>query len=169
MISHKNPWKINTPHKTSNKKSKNSDKDKNNENNSKSTLGKFEKIQKQHLEKAKEFVENYNPSSDEDDLDSTDILSMFLNFLFNFICNFFFSQILDGLFQKYSGERSQLSKTQSFLENFLQSGSAICLICIGSIKRNDAVSNSYYLFIFEEKITFIFRFGHVKVVTVFSI
>jgi len=46
---------------------------------------------------------------------------------------------LENVFKSYSGVSSDLEKTQQFLENSFQSGSAICLICIGTVKRVDAV------------------------------
>lgn len=38
------------------------------------------------------------------------------------------------------GTSEDLGRTQNFLEDAFQSGAAICLICIATVKRNDAVS-----------------------------
>ena len=38
------------------------------------------------------------------------------------------------------GANTDLGRTQHFLEEVFQSGAATCLICIGSVKRIDAVS-----------------------------
>lgn len=73
----------------------------------------------EHLQAAKKHIENYESSSDEEDLD----------------CD----ALLKTVFKGYDGDRSQLQKTQEFLENIFQSGAATCLICIATVKRTDYV------------------------------
>lgn len=49
---------------------------------------------------------------------------------------------LDGILKKYSkvgGVTELFKRTQTFLEDALNSGAATCLICIGTIKRVDKV------------------------------
>jgi hypothetical protein len=43
------------------------------------------------------------------------------------------------LYSQVGGRSEDLGRTQRFLEDAFQSGAASCLICIGSVKRNDAV------------------------------
>lgn len=50
--------------------------------------------------------------------------------------------ILDGILKSYpkvGGATELLKRTQTFLEDALNSGAAVCLICIGTIKRVDKV------------------------------
>lgn len=94
------------------------------QSNNKSAEEKFrreqEKLQaavQKHLEE-----QDYESSSDEEALES--------------------ESILNSVFQNYGqfvSNASGIEKTQQFLENTFQSGAAICLICIGSVKRSDPV------------------------------
>lgn len=113
-ISKENKTKNNNAHSsTSNKKQQP-------ETSTKSQQSKkFKEIQNKNMEIAKKITENYESSSDEDELDG--------------------GKILEKLYKNYSGGNDQLKKTAACLENVLQSGSAICLICIGSVRRADAV------------------------------
>jgi NF-X1-type zinc finger protein NFXL1 len=43
------------------------------------------------------------------------------------------------LYSQVGGKSEDLGRTQRFLEDAFQSGAASCLICIGSVKRHDAV------------------------------
>ncbi|KAK6628816.1 hypothetical protein RUM43_002632 [Polyplax serrata] len=96
------------------------------QSNNKSAEEKFrreqEKLQaavQKHLEE-----QDYESSSDEEALES--------------------ESILNSVFQNYGqfvSNASGIEKTQQFLENTFQSGAAICLICIGSVKRSDPVWN----------------------------
>lgn len=81
---------------------------------------KFIKAQQKHLNAAQKLIQNYESSSEEEDLPE-DI------------------SVLAAVLKNYTGSSSDLEKTQEFLENILQSGSAICLICIGSVKRADEI------------------------------
>nr|CAD7442488.1 unnamed protein product [Timema bartmani] len=45
-----------------------------------------------------------------------------------------------GSYSQLGGKSEDLGRTQRFLEDAFQSGAATCLICIASVKRNDAVS-----------------------------
>ncbi|XP_061400668.1 NF-X1-type zinc finger protein NFXL1 [Musca vetustissima] len=84
---------------------------------------KFNEVHARNIDVARKMVENYESSdSDEDELDE--------------------KAILNTLYKHYDKEKVDerlLAKTSGFLENILQSGAATCLICIGSIKRTDAV------------------------------
>lgn len=83
-------------------------------------LKQFNDIRKKHIEAAKIHTENYESSSEEE--------------LEN-------DSLLESVFKGYGGDKSQLQKTQEFLENVFQSGTATCLICIASVKRTDYVSD----------------------------
>lgn len=83
-------------------------------------LKQFNDIRKKHIEAAKFHTENYESSS-EDELEN--------------------DSLLESVFKGYGGDKSQLQKTQEFLENVFQSGTATCLICIASVKRTDYVSS----------------------------
>lgn len=82
-------------------------------------LKQFNDIRKKHIEAAKIHTENYESSSEEE--------------LEN-------DSLLESVFKGYGGDKSQLQKTQEFLENVFQSGTATCLVCIASVKRTDYVS-----------------------------
>lgn len=84
---------------------------------------KFKEIRNEHLKAAKKYTENYESSSDEED----------------FECQ----PILESVFKSYGGDRTQLKKTQEFLEHCFTSGASTCLICIGNVKRSDYVSLLY--------------------------
>lgn len=81
---------------------------------------KFKEVQLEHLQAAKKHIVNYESSSEEEDLDS--------------------DTLLKSVFKGYDGDKTQLRKTQEFLENIFQSGAATCLICIATVKRSDYVS-----------------------------
>lgn len=83
---------------------------------------KFKEIRNEHLKAAQKYTENYESSSDEDDFDG--------------------QTILESVFKSYNGDRTQLQKTQEFLEHCFTSGASTCLICIGNVKRSDYVSVS---------------------------
>ena len=82
---------------------------------------KFNQVHKKNLESVKKYVQDYvDSSSDEDDGPNKDLF--------------------DSIFKSYTGTKNEISKTQEFLENTFQSKSAVCLICIGTVKRADSVS-----------------------------
>lgn len=86
----------------------------------------FQLAQTKHIEAARKHVANdYESSSEEEDMASDSMLA--------------------SIFKGYTGEKDQLNKTQQFLENVFQSGSAICLICIATVKRADYVCLLPYL------------------------
>lgn len=91
--------------------------------NTKNAASKFKEAQQAHLEKAKKLIESYELSSDEEEIES--------------------DTLLESVFKGYDGDRSQLHKTQEFLENVFQSGAATCLICIATVKRTDYVSKMH--------------------------
>lgn len=84
-----------------------------------SHLEKFKEVQKKHLQAAQKHIDGYESSSEEE-LENT--------------------SLLESVFKGYAGDKSQLHKTQEFLENVFQSGAATCLICIATVKRTDYVS-----------------------------
>lgn len=118
-------------------------------------LKQFNDIRKKHIEAAKVHTENYESSSEEE-LENDSLLA--------------------SVFKSYGGDKSQLQKTQEFLENVFQSGTATCLICIASVKRTDYVSvrdgNSNGKASDGRDLLCVFpfgRFGRVRIATVFSI
>lgn len=111
-----NPW-----HVKENKSQNNQPKEtKNAVSKQNSSKAKFKEAQQEHLQAAKKHIENYESSSEEEDLDS--------------------DTLLKTVFKGYGGDKEQLRKTQEFLENIFQSGAATCLICIATVKRTDYVS-----------------------------
>lgn len=144
-----NAWATNTPIVAADQKV-------NAEKKKQTQLKHFNDIRKKHIEAAKIHTENYESSSEEE--------------LEN-------DSLLESVFKGYGGDKSQLQKTQEFLENVFQSGTATCLICIASVKRTDYVSLRRgtqqvrrwgYLALFF-LIFFFHRFGHARNATVFSI
>lgn len=111
-----NPWhtKENKPQIAPTKESKNT------ANKQNVAKAKFKEAQQEHLQAAKKHIQNYESSSEEEDLES--------------------DALLESVFKGYDGDRSQLRKTQEFLEHVFQSGAATCLICIATVKRTDFVS-----------------------------
>lgn len=114
---------------------------------------KFKEAQLEHLQAAKKHIQNYESSSEEEDLES--------------------DALLESVFKGYDGDRSQLRKTQEFLEHVFQSGAATCLICIATVKRTDYVScsarnvcQSNKGSIFSFSIHFTHRFGRATIATV---
>lgn len=72
-----------------------------------------------HLE-ANAYLES--SSEDEDDINTEDIQNVV-------------GKVLSG----YQGKEADAEKILSYLVNAFQSGSAVCLICISTIKKADAV------------------------------
>lgn len=119
-----NPW-----HVKENKSQNNQPKEtKNAVNKQNSSKAKFKEAQQEHLQAAKKHIENYESSSEEEDLDS--------------------DALLKTVFKGYGGDKEQLRKTQEFLENIFLSGAATCLICIATVKRSDYVS--FWMFFFNK-------------------
>lgn len=94
---------------------------KNDTNKQNVAKAKFKEAQMEHIQAAKKHIQNYESSSEEEDLES--------------------NALLESVFKGYGGDRSQLRKTQEFLEHIFQSGAATCLICIATVKRTDYVSH----------------------------
>ncbi|XP_031617999.1 NF-X1-type zinc finger protein NFXL1 isoform X1 [Contarinia nasturtii] len=92
---------------------------KNATNKQNASKNKFKEAQMEHIQAAKKHFQNYETSSDEEDLES--------------------DALLESVFKGYDGDRSQLRKTQEFLEHVFQSGAATCLICIATVKRTDFI------------------------------
>ncbi|XP_067003149.2 NF-X1-type zinc finger protein NFXL1 [Anabrus simplex] len=72
----------------------------------------------------KHIKPDYESSSEEEELESDNILGSVLKS---------YSQV--------GGKSEDLGRTQRFLEDAFQSGAAVCLICIGSVKRTEAIWN----------------------------
>lgn len=72
----------------------------------------------------KHIKQEYDSSEEEDELESDSILG----------------SVLQG-YSQVGGRSEDLGRTQRFLEDAFQSGAASCLICIGSVKRNDPIWN----------------------------
>nr|CAD7597142.1 unnamed protein product [Timema genevievae] len=70
----------------------------------------------------KHIKPDYESSSEEDELESDNILGSVLK-----------------SYSQLGGKSEDLGRTQRFLEDAFQSGAATCLICIASVKRNDAI------------------------------
>nr|CAD7403377.1 unnamed protein product [Timema cristinae] len=70
----------------------------------------------------KHIKPDYESSSEEDELESDNILGSVLK-----------------SYSQLGGKSEDLGRTQRFLEDAFQSGAATCLICIASVKRNEAV------------------------------
>ncbi|KAM7357795.1 NF-X1-type zinc finger protein NFXL1 [Cochliomyia hominivorax] len=102
------------------------------QNSTKNPSQKFNETHARNIEVAKKLVENYVSSSeDEDELDE--------------------KTILKSIYQHYGTRKEDehlLAKTAGFLENVLQSGAATCLICIGSIKRSNAIWSCKFCYCF---------------------
>lgn len=84
---------------------------------------KHREIQMKHLQSARKHIQYYESSSEEEEELEKSVL-------------------LESVFRGYNGDRDQLRRTQEFLENVFQSGASTCLICIGTVKRTDYVSNT---------------------------
>ncbi|XP_049812218.1 NF-X1-type zinc finger protein NFXL1 [Schistocerca nitens] len=77
---------------------------------------------KQQASLQKHLSTGYESSSEEDDLENDNILESVLK-----------------SYSQLGGRSDELGRTQRFLEEVFQSGAATCLICIASVKRNDAI------------------------------
>nr|CAD7576458.1 unnamed protein product [Timema californicum] len=83
----------------------------------------------------KHIKPDYESSSEEDELESDNILGSVLK-----------------SYSQLGGKSEDLGRTQRFLEDAFQSGAATCLICIASVKRNDAVSGWQRVGVFNQSI-----------------
>ncbi|XP_053955812.1 NF-X1-type zinc finger protein NFXL1 isoform X2 [Anastrepha ludens] len=93
-----------------------------------SGVKRFEEVHARNIAAAKKIVENYASSSDEYEEELNE------------------SEILDSLYKHYEckpstfgGTSALQQKSAAFFENALYSGSATCLICIGSVRRTDSI------------------------------
>ncbi|XP_073975324.1 NF-X1-type zinc finger protein NFXL1 [Rhodnius prolixus] len=83
----------------------------------------FRETQKKLQNSILKHLENeYESSSDEEELEAENIMGSLLK-----------NYTLLG------GTNDDLGRTQNFLENAFQSGAAVCLICIGSVKRVESI------------------------------
>ncbi|XP_034267249.1 NF-X1-type zinc finger protein NFXL1 [Pantherophis guttatus] len=91
---------------------------------------KFDEIKKANQAAVKRLVENQFSSSSDDEDDEEEIEGKH-------------GQILAKTFTKYTnqtdGDASELERTKQYMNDAFQSGALTCLICIASIKRNQAV------------------------------
>lgn len=65
------------------------------------------------------------------------------------VCKYVFPGSVLQLYSQVGGRGEDLGRTQRFLEDVFQSGAASCLICIGSVKRNDAVREIIFVVLIE--------------------
>ncbi|XP_006019090.1 NF-X1-type zinc finger protein NFXL1 [Alligator sinensis] len=103
-----------------------------------SSKKKFEEIKKANQAAAKKLVEDqYSSSSEDDDDEDDDIDGKH-------------GQILAKTFTTYTnqtdGDASELERTRQYVNEAFQSGAMTCLICIASIKRNQAVWSCFGCF-----------------------
>ncbi|KAL1517103.1 hypothetical protein ABEB36_000911 [Hypothenemus hampei] len=87
-----------------------------------SSESKFKEIQAKHHKTIQKHVENYESSSEEEDLDTVNLL--------------------DSILKDYNtkgGTSDQLIRTKTFIEDSFISGASTCLICISRIKRDDQI------------------------------
>ncbi|XP_054277093.1 NF-X1-type zinc finger protein NFXL1-like [Macrosteles quadrilineatus] len=84
---------------------------------------KFKKA-KMHMQQAvdKHKSTGYESSSEEEDLECNNILGSVLK-----------------SYASLGGTNEDLGRTQNFLEDAFQSGAAICLVCIATVRRNDSI------------------------------
>ncbi|XP_015745022.2 NF-X1-type zinc finger protein NFXL1-like [Python bivittatus] len=96
---------------------------------------KFDEIKKANQAAVKRLIENQFSSSSEDDDDDGDDDDEEIEGKHG--------QILAKTFTKYTnqtdGDASELERTKQYMNDAFQSGALTCLICIASIKRNQAV------------------------------
>ncbi|XP_030765606.1 NF-X1-type zinc finger protein NFXL1 isoform X2 [Sitophilus oryzae] len=115
-----NPWKQNN----SNQKQKKVLKDSTNVGPGLSATAehKFKEAQAKLQNAVKKHIKDYESSSDEEDIDSTDLIESILK-----------------QYSKTGGTNDQILKTQTFIEESVLSGAITCLICISRIKRDDQI------------------------------
>ncbi|XP_074397635.1 NF-X1-type zinc finger protein NFXL1 isoform X1 [Zonotrichia albicollis] len=93
-----------------------------------SSLKKFDEIKKANQAAAKKLIEDQLSSSSEDDDEDAEAKQ---------------GKILDKTFTIYTsqtdGDASELERTRQYMNEAFQSGAMTCLICIASVKRNQAV------------------------------
>ncbi|XP_058459485.1 NF-X1-type zinc finger protein NFXL1 [Malaya genurostris] len=93
----------------------------NDENFLKQSEEKFNQAHRKHVESAKKYTQQYESSEDEDEGDTAS------------------QEILGTVLKNYTGYGGDIDKTQEYLQNLLESRSAVCLICIGAVKRADSI------------------------------
>ncbi|XP_049546013.1 NF-X1-type zinc finger protein NFXL1 [Anopheles darlingi] len=102
----------------------------------KSAQEKFNQVQRQHVEKARQYATEYVSSEEEeDDADAgnTRLDGIGRN------DGSSTQNILGSVLKNYNGAPSDMGKTQEYLQNLLESRNAVCLICIGTVKRADKI------------------------------
>uniref|UniRef100_A0A1B6MK23 PHD-type domain-containing protein n=1 Tax=Graphocephala atropunctata TaxID=36148 RepID=A0A1B6MK23_9HEMI len=119
-----NPWTRGRGNKQSQNSKPGNDANKQKPNISSSTSeDKFQKAKLQMKEAAeKHKLTSYESSSEEEELESENILGSVLK-----------------SYASLGGTNEDLGRTQNYLEDAFQSGAAICLICIATVKRNDSI------------------------------
>ncbi|KAJ8964297.1 hypothetical protein NQ317_000093 [Molorchus minor] len=83
---------------------------------------KFKEVQQKLQAAVKRHVTNYESSSDEEELETTNAIEDILK-----------------TYKSTGGKNEYLGRTQSFIEEAFLSGAATCLICISKIKRDDSI------------------------------
>ncbi|CAJ0958465.1 unnamed protein product [Ranitomeya imitator] len=99
--------------------------------NAETSKKKFEDIQKANQAVVKKLADNYSSSDDEDDADGEEDNEGKQK------------RILALTFTTYTnqtdGDTTDLARTKQYVNEAFQSGAVTCLICIASVKRNQAV------------------------------
>ncbi|KAI4470848.1 nuclear transcription factor x-box binding 1 nfx1 [Holotrichia oblita] len=85
---------------------------------------KFTEASRKHQAAAQKYVLDYDTSSEEDELESGNIIKIILKD-----------------YTSTGAEVNNLKRTRGYLEDAFVSGAATCLICISHIKRSDAIWN----------------------------
>lgn len=83
---------------------------------------KFKAAQQKFHDSVKKHIKEYESSSEEEDLDS--------------------SNVIEGILKEYSqtgGTDDQVIRTRTFIEESFRSGANTCLICISRVKRDDHI------------------------------
>lgn len=111
------------------------------------------KFQEAHLKMQKSVQkymrQEYESSSEEEELESDNILGTKRRPLLMFTFHSFYAPFPASVLKNYNsfgGKSEDLGRTQNVLENSFRSGSAVCLICIALIKRTDSVSFSLFFY-----------------------
>ncbi|XP_055611360.1 NF-X1-type zinc finger protein NFXL1 [Uranotaenia lowii] len=81
----------------------------------------FKQAHQKNVESARKYTQQYESSDEEDGSESAS------------------QEILGNILKNYNGLGGDVGKTSEYLQHLLESRSAVCLICIGTVKRADAI------------------------------
>lgn len=133
-----NPWGRNNPPA----KTKKSAQNQKNSGPPKGASGesKFREAHEKLQNAVQKHMKDYESSSDEDDLDSVNLLGKYKCLMcYSLIYS---TTFLDKILEQYNdsgGTSDQTIRTQSFIQESFLSGANTCLICISRIKRDDTI------------------------------